>query len=381
MLSVTMQQGAASCASKPVHAELSSSILPATARAQALAVWRHLQHRLPATPLMCSADWTETWLHHYGDVVPHRYVLFSRGDQPVAIVMLAFGVEEKQSFFPVQAWHLGTAGELDHESVFVEYNALLCDPSERHLIWQQLMSLLDLEDDWDELRLDGFAEQDLPFLLTEAHDWEIICKKSHYVNLEAVRSSGRELMTFFGDSTRKAIRQNLRFYTPWQTEWSTSVAHALEIFEDLVQLHQTRWQSEGFPGCYASARFTAFHRELLERLVPKGDMALFRVRHGKETLGCVQIIIDRDRALVYQTGRSIKDPKHSPGLIADYLAMQACLERGYRDFDFMAGDSMHKQRLTTHHTNMIWAVRRRPRIKYTILNRLRQIKRWLRSII
>lgn len=376
-----MQQDAAACASLPVQAELTPAILPATERAQALAVWRHLEHRLPVTPLMCSVDWTETWLRHYGDVVPHRYVLFSRGHLPVGIVLLAFGVEENQGLFPVHAWHLGTAGELDHESVFVEYNALLCDPGERPQIWQQLMSLLDQEDDWDELRLDGFAEQDLPFSPTDDHDWEIICKKSHYVSLEAVRSSGRELMSFLGDSTRKAIRQNLRFYTPWQTEWSSSVAHARDIFEDLVQLHQMRWRSEGYPGCYASPRFTAFHHELLERLVPKGDMALFRVRHGKETLGCVQIIIDRQRALVYQTGRSIKDPKHSPGLIADYLAMQACLERGYRDFDFMAGDSMHKQRLTTHHTDMIWAVRRRPRLKYVIINRLRQIKRWLRSLI
>jgi CelD/BcsL family acetyltransferase involved in cellulose biosynthesis len=139
-------------------------------------------------------------------------------------------------------------------------------------------------------------------------------------------------------------------------------------------LHQHRWTSEGQPGCYHSRVFSAFHRELIDRMVPDGRLLLIRVSAGDRTLGCTQFFIDRGRALNYQGGRLANTKKHSPGLITDYACMQACLDRGYAAYDFMAGDSLHKQRLTTDTTPLAWGVRRRPRLKFTVMNQLRRYK-------
>uniref|UniRef100_A0A7C4LMC4 GNAT family N-acetyltransferase n=1 Tax=Schlesneria paludicola TaxID=360056 RepID=A0A7C4LMC4_9PLAN len=380
MPAVTMPDEALGNVAASAPARLRPTILSAAARSEALRLWRAIEHGLPEVPLMCSADWTETWLNHYGEVVPHRFVVMFREHAPMAIVLLTLGVEARRGVIPVHAWHVGTAGELDTESVCIEFNALLCHPEDRPHVWHALETCLEQEDEWDELRFDGVSEHDLPFAATSSNGWEIVRKKARYMDLDEVRRSGRELLSVLGDSTRNSIRQNLRFFSPWQSEWSTSVEHARDIFEEMVQLHQVRWQAEGQPGCYASPRFTAFHRELLDRLVPRQAMALLRLRSPVETLGCVQLLMDRGRALVYQGGRSLRHPKRSPGLLADYLAMAECLARGYRAYDFMAGDSMHKQRLTTHTLDLIWAVRRRPRWKFSLMNRLKQIKRWLRTL-
>jgi CelD/BcsL family acetyltransferase involved in cellulose biosynthesis len=353
---------------------------PESARTEVLALWRELEHRLSPCPLACSADWADVWLAHFGGTVPHRFAVFQVDDTPVAVGLLTRGVAQRDGLVPVQSWHVGTAGEPDAHSVCIEYNALLCQPSARTAVWQTLFAALELEPDWDELRLDGFVAADVAEILGPDDRWQVVRKPARFVDLEAVRQSGQELITFFGDSTRKGIRQNLRDYVGLTVEWAKTVDHAADIFSDLICLHQLRWQADGQPGCYSSELFTAFHHALLERLVPQGRMALCRVRCGDQTLGCSQLLVDRNRVLVYQGGRAAGDKKHSPGLVTDYLAMQEAFRRGYAAFDFLAGDSTHKRRLTTQTTELAWAVRRRPRLKFTVMDQLRQIKRWLQSL-
>jgi len=352
---------------------------PDSARQEMLSLWRALEERFAPAPLMCTADWTETWLHHFGRIVPHRFAVLSEGDSPFAVALVTQSSCERDGLAPIRALHVGTSGEPDEHSACVEYNAVLCDPRRRMLAWNALVESLDREPSWDELRLDGFAASELGELLDDPR-WCWIRKPSRFVDCSAIRRSHCELISCLGGSTRKIIRQNLRHYGDVAVEWATDVNHAHDIFAELMVLHQARWRAEGKPGCYSSPIFTAFHRELLERFVPQGRMALFRVRAGGTTLGCSQLLIDRGRVLLYQGGRQFGDQKHSPGLVTDYLAIQESLLRGYVDFDFMAGESVHKQRLTTHSADLVWGVRRRPRLKFAVMGRLRQIKHWLRSI-
>jgi hypothetical protein len=353
---------------------------PDSGRTEMLALWREIEQQVNAPPLLCSADWTEVWLQHFGAIIPHRFAVLCDAGVPFAVALIAHGSHDRDGLAAIHARHVGTAGEPDEHSVCIEYNALMCDPARREAAWTSLIGSLDCETDWDELRLDGFAAEDLEGLLNDETNWQWTRKPARFVDLDKVRRSGRELVTFFGDSTRKGIRQNLRHYGDVAVEWATTADHAADIFNDLIVLHQERWRAEGKPGCYASSVFTAFHRDVLARLVPQGRLALFRVRSGGVTLGCSQLLIDRGRVLLYQGGRLAGNQKQSPGLVNDYLAMHESLSRGYRAFDFMAGDSIHKQRLTTHTTDLVWGVRRRPRLKFAVMSQLRQVKHWLRAM-
>jgi CelD/BcsL family acetyltransferase involved in cellulose biosynthesis len=106
-------------------------------------------------------------------------------------------------------------------------------------------------------------------------------------------------------------------------------------------------------------------------------MVLTRVRNATGVIGCVQLFVERNRLLFYQCGSARVDPKLSPGLITDYLSMQAGLERGYDAYDFLAGDTVHKRKLSTGSRKITWLAWNRPRWKFRAADMLRAVKRRL----
>jgi CelD/BcsL family acetyltransferase involved in cellulose biosynthesis len=56
------------------------------------------------------------------------------------------------------------------------------------------------------------------------------------------------------------------------------------------------------------------------------------------------------------------------------LCICECLRRGYDAVDFLAGDTEHKRRLSTHHAELAWVVWRRPNLKNSAIDAMRRIK-------
>ncbi|HET6423516.1 MAG TPA: GNAT family N-acetyltransferase [Planctomycetaceae bacterium] len=348
-------------------------------RATVMAHWKSLEATLAPVALSCTYDWVDAWLNHYGDQIPHQFVVARRGSILRAVLLLTADLTDRQAMLRINTWHFGTAGELDCDSVCVEYNDWLCAPEEREAVLEALVTSTDARLACDRWQFDGVAAIDLPDTVSSANDWRCDRRVARYLDLHEIRESRRELITFFGDSTRKHIRQNLRDYGQVDVEWTDTVSAAHAVFDEQIALHQQRWRSVGEPGCYSSAVFTAFHRELIDRLVPKQLMTVVGVRAGGQTLGCSQLLFDRNRVLVYQGGRNPNAGKLSPGLITDYQCMLECLRRGYDAFDFMAGDSLHKQRMTTHTAPLVWAEKRQPGWKLPLLDAVQKCRQTLRS--
>lgn len=345
-----------------------------------LQIWQTLEAQFEDVPLMCSSIWTSTWIEQYGDLLSYLFVVASRDQIPCGICLLTEGVEQFDGPFPINTLHLGTAGEPTADSVCVEYNSLLIQPADQSAFMNALVELLSDNPTWDSLYFDGFDS-------TELENWnlsfpEISVRKieSRYFDLQLIREEGREVISGFGYSTRKNLRKNMKTYGNLTTEWAETIEQAESIFADLVTLHQTRWQKEGQPGSYASERFTRFHEALIQKLIPTGQMGLFRVKIDDEVIGCVQVLIDRNRVLCYQGGSAEYHGKLSPGVITDYLCIEECFQRGFDAYDFLAGNSHHKQKMSTHHSYLTWAQIQRPRWKFTAINALRKIKQTMNLI-
>ncbi|QDT79770.1 hypothetical protein Mal35_32370 [Gimesia maris] len=345
-----------------------------------LQIWQTLEAQFEDVPLMCSSVWTSTWIEQYGDLVPYSFVVASRDQIPCGICLLTEGVEQFDGPLPIKTVHLGTAGEPAADSVCVEYNSLLIQPADQSAFMKALLELLSDHPTWDSLNFDGFDS-------IELENWdlsfpEISVRKieSRYFDLQLIRDEEREVISGFGYSTRKNLRKNMKTYGNLTTEWAETIEQAESIFSDLVTLHQTRWQQEGQPGSYASERFTRFHEALIQKLIPTGQMGLFRVKIDDAVIGCVQVLIDRNRVLCYQGGSAEYQGKLSPGVITDYLCIEECFQRGFDAYDFLAGNSHHKQKMSTHHSYLTWAQIQRPRWKFTALNALRKIKQTMNLI-
>lgn len=359
---------------------LSISLYDSNQKEYCLKLWNTLEAQFDDVPLMCSHIWTSTWLEHYGDLIPYSFAVAFKEDLPCGICLLTKGIDQFDGPLAVNTLHLGTAGEPTADSVCVEYNALLVQAEDQRNFMSDLLSTLSENNEWDSFMFDGFASTELESWNLPLQETTIRKIESHYFDLKQIRDEEREVISGFGYSTRKNLRKNMKSYGSLTTEWAETTDEADSIFADLVSLHQARWQKEGQPGSYASTRFTEFHKDLIQKLIPSNQMGLFRVKIEGQVIGCVQVLIDRNRVLCYQGGSAEYKGKLSPGVIADYLCIEECFKRGFDAYDFLAGNSHHKQKMSTHHSYLTWAQIKRPRWKFTALNALRKIKQSMNLI-
>lgn len=296
-----------------------------------------------------SWDWTDSWLAHYGDVVAHRFVVAERDGEPQGIALLSTGA---RSALRPRTLHLGTAGEPQGTSVFVEGNGLVALPEERDAFAALLADTIDQDPSWDRLMLDGVPPDDAEALLKR---WPQARLHADHCPVTDLTGEGDVLDALSG-SRRRRLRATLRAFGPLELEWAADAAQAAAILDELIVMHQRHWHARGEPGAFTSPRFAAFHREAVGRLVPEGGAAVVRIRRGDETVGCLYGLISGTRLLFYQGGlRSYDDNRLRAGQAAHLLFMRACRERGLTEYDFLAPASRYKLELATDTKTLVWA--------------------------
>lgn len=324
---------------------------------------------------------------HYGDAVAHRFVVGADEHGACGIALVC--EQTALGFLRPPTIVLGTAGEPPGSSVFVERNRLLARPADRARFAAALLSELERDRRWQRLRLDGMLPADADALLDGRRGVRRRIEQSPLAQLDQRHADARRaaaeadeadgILTMLSSSTRRRVRQSLQHLGPLQTEWAQSESAARSIFEELISLHQARWNSEGMPGAFASTHFTAFHRDLIARLLPLDRVALFRVRHEQRTLACLYGLIEGERLLFYQSGvmRS-QDNRLRPGLVAHVLFMQACRERGLRIYDFLAPSARYKRELASGCEQLVWAELEHAGLRMRIERAARATKKRLR---
>ncbi len=366
----TSQAGAGELASVTLY------IREASDRMLSLAEWRTFESQFGNVPLTVSADWTTAWLDAFGDLIPHWFVLAreSSSNNVVGACLVTRGVAQKDGPLPIRTLHLGTAGEPDADSVCVEYNDLLVEPAARDSFCEALRHYFESQPKIDQWNLDGVTHDMANRFEDSTTPLQQRVETSHWFDLTIPRRKGTRVLDELRSATRRKIRHCLKSVGNVTVEWSESLDVATDMFSEMIDLHQAHWISAGKPGCYASERFTRFHESLLARLIPEQRMAFVRVQASGRTLGCVQLLIDHNRALLYQCGRTLDAAIPSPGVLTDYFAMEACLDRGLNAYDFLPVESQHKRHLSNQSSSIVWAKRRHSKLKFALLDTARSLK-------
>lgn len=359
--------------SAEILAMIELTLLDESRRAEAGASWSALEERLPEHRLMCSWDWTETWLQHYGDAVPHRFVLGSKAGMPCGAALITAPIRSSRLRPPVAA--LGTTGEPPGASVFVERNCLLAPEAERAAFAAALIEMLESGGErWQRLRLDGMVLEEAELLLDGRAPVRWHVEESPVAELPA--DDAGDVLEALPSSKRQRARRALRQFGEMQTEWAGDNVEAQHILQELIALHTTRWQAAGKPGAFASHRFRAFHQALIAKLLPTGRAALFRVRREGQTIGCLYGLADGRRMLFYQGGlRQFEDNKLRVGIAAHALFMQECCNRGFSKYDFLAPAARYKSDLSTSSEQLVWAELERGGARLRLERIARQVKR------
>jgi len=346
--------------------------------------WERISLRFSPPSFFLSLDWTETWIEIFGEQLQPKIIVFRDGTAVVGICLL-IARTIRYGPFALRVLYINAAGEDQVEETSIEHNDLLTIPGYEVTVGAALGKLLS-EYVWDELRCDGFRPgiglETLTAALTNAHRIES-ARPSHYVDLCALRSSGKDYVGTLGSSTRSLLRRNFKLYKD-TGNLSVRVAmdsvEALDMLTELSRLHQERWSSLGKLGAFSSERFRLFHKTLICRSFASGAIQLLHVKAGNSTIGYIYNFIDAGKVYFYQSGFDYTNKRLSPGLVVHVCAVQHCLDQGLLEYDFLAGDSQYKRSLSTNTHRLVWAEFRRRNWKIKSLDVMRRIKKNLKPI-
>ncbi len=112
--------------------------------------------------------------------------------------------------------------------------------------------------------------------------------------------------------------------------------------EILSGLHQRRHRALGEPGCFASPRFTAFHREVVPLLLASGRLQLFWVELDGRPVVAEYFLLGDDTTYAYQTGVEPESLKMAPGRLGNMFGLRHAMATGRKGFDFLRGDEPYK---------------------------------------
>lgn len=193
-----------------------------------------------------------------------------------------------------------------------------------------------------------------------------------------------ELITSRSKNQRKQFRRVLR-----RAETRGIVLHHVEClseltqaFEHLVDLHQRRWQSQGKPGCFASDRFLAFHRDVAAEMLRAGQLRMVWFEAEDKPLAAEYQLSAAGMISMYQAGVDPDRLHWEPGHVATARVIQLAIAEGCRRFDFLRGNEPYKgQWGAEFHGNTtvrVVAPRPGPRIRHGAWLAVRTAKDWAR---
>ncbi len=336
-----------------------------------------------ATPL--HFDWLRTWWRVYGE--SHRgpggglrVIALRRGPRLVGVLPLYLAVGGPA--IGVRCLRFLSTGEKEWEETCPEYLDLLSLPGEDESCMTAIRRVL-AGSTWDLLELtdlrDGspLAGLDGSRLVRENY-----CPVA---NLEGgFESYLRRLSANSRQQARRLIREGERGGIAF--ELAREPQQSEEFFSDLIRLHQDRWVADGKPGCFASARFTEFHRELLRQWLPAGRAVLARLRVSGQTVAALYGFVTGPKFDFYQSGVRMSDdgPLRSPGNLAHLLLMRELAEAGVTHYDFLRGQSSYKLRLATDQNRLysvgVWRPTLRSAVHRTARLLRRTVHRGLRTL-
>ena len=335
--------------------------------------WDALFAASPAASPPLHFDWLSEWWRIYGPRYGAggglRVLTAWRGTRLVA----ALPLYESLVGGPVGRRRLQflSTGETEAEETCPDYLDLLALPGEQddafHATADALAAMR-----WDELVLSDMADAS-PLVALQGHP--------SFARRAPVEPRGacpianldggfEAYLARLSSNLRQQSRRTLRSLDKAGAKFEVAEAEQVvpEFFDQLVRLHQQRWQAVGKPGCFAADRFTEFHRALARRWVPQHKAVLARLSVAGEPLAVVYGFLVGDKFDFYQSGVRIDENSavQKPGVAAHLMLMSRLAEAGVTKYDFLRGASTYKERLATDARSLVRVRAVRPTVRTAI---------------
>jgi CelD/BcsL family acetyltransferase involved in cellulose biosynthesis len=158
-------------------------------------------------------------------------------------------------------------------------------------------------------------------------------------------SSWEEFLGLQSKSHRKQLRQmERRVLDSERARWR--LVQTADEFEaawtTLIDLHQRRRQSLGEPGCFALARWAAFHRDAALWLLAESRLRLSTLELDGRAVAAEYHLAGEHATYAYQGGVDPDRLDDDPGQLSTICSIKRAIDEGHAQFDFLRGDEPYK---------------------------------------
>lgn len=341
-------------------------------------IWAYLLNRCPHSYYL-AWPWTELWLKSLPADCKLFMVVGYSNESPVVAFFLGSRTVTRHRFLKFDQLALNQTLIPYFDSVYIEYNSMLIDPG----IEISLESILEgIPLQWDEFLMTRCSSMYQPNLipnenLNTKYDVKTEQFRSYYVDLEKIRRNNYDYLALLSQKRRGKIRRTIKEYEKIgeiRVRIAETVEEALEIFDELIMLHQKRWTERGSRGVFSSEYIIDFNKDLVSKRFGHGEIQLIRISAGDHTLGCLYTIIYNQKVLGGQCGFNyIQGNLYSPGIVCHYYSIMHNTNIGLNCYDFMDGEAQYKESLSTNYNEIETTVIRKKNIKFRIENNLTKL--------
>lgn len=328
------------------------------------AAWRGLLTRASSPSPSKTPTWLLAWWRQFGGLDGRRLCTIAIHDEAtgalVGLVPLCRRTVRVRRVVPIRRIELLATGEDDTDEICSDYTGAIVAAGYESEVARAVAQLVvsGRLGGFDHLVLermsgdDPFAAQ-LTGALIQLGVQTTLSEEGAcpYVPLPASFETYRQQLD---RDARYVVNRSLRELEKWagKAGYTRVVARTPDQLAEgraiLHSLHGERWSGNGYEGVFASPRFTRFHDEAMAALLDGTDGKLelqWLIVEGRPVVALYNIVY-RGRVYFYQSGRALDLPKGVKiGVAAHALALQAAIDDGHTEYDFLAGASQYKRQL------------------------------------
>jgi CelD/BcsL family acetyltransferase involved in cellulose biosynthesis len=308
--------------------------------------WNELLISSASDTITLTHQWLLTWWDVFNEERELCLLLARDGGRLIGIAPLLKRTVRHYGLLPFRRLEFLASGEEEADEICSDYLDFIVQCNrEKEVLEAFLDFLLQEETGWDELLLTDIAglSPNLPIIrdLSEARglSWQVT--REQICIFVPLPDNHTTLLNNLSSQKRKRINKDRRVSKEqgMTAERFASADDFNDAFDTLVRLHQERWTSRGFPGSFASEKFSRFHRELAPKLLKNDWAQIWILCHEDKPIYAIYDFVYGGKLIHYQSGMGISPSSIlSPGLLLRDLSFEDAIEKGFTECDFLKGD-------------------------------------------
>lgn len=308
--------------------------------------WHRVSERCSSLSVFQTHAWQRIWWKHYGSGSLHTLVAFS-DSKPVAILPLYRSTQRLPLVRPLEVLRpIGIGGDTSPDYL----GQIAIDEHARDTAAAFARHLLLRGSDWDVLELtDLSATCPLRAALASAQlpDGCAIAEDSTRIRYCELPPSWELYLKSLSSHARQSVRSiRKKFLSSSENrlfQW-TDAARLDYAVDQLIRLHNLRWEERADHHAFSSERYNAFHRELMHEFLRAGWLRLYCMETAGEMIGVFYGYRFRGTLHHFQGGFDPRHEKVRAGQCLVAFAIESAIAEGCTCLDMLRGDYEYKKR-------------------------------------